>query len=335
MASLKNTIINDTGNLTLPVGTNAQRPTAANGMLRYNTDVGQMEAYVNSAWVTISTSYTIEFVLVAGGGAGGGGNNGGGGGGGGGVQIISGFLVTPGTEYSIVIGGGGASVIGETAIGTKGVNSTGFGYTSSGGGGGNRNGGGSDAQCNGGSGGGGGRDASFGGANYSAGTGIAGQGNWGGQAYGTFYGAAGGGGGAAGSGMVGGRDDSARATPFSEGGPGALINWTGTNIYYGPGGGGCWQTSGGAGAAPGGRGLGDGSGYGGVGSAPLDPTAGTANRGAGGGGARTGSTYNSGAGGSGRCVLRYYGAQRGSGGTVTSSGGYTIHTFDSSGTFTA
>jgi hypothetical protein len=301
MASLKNTTINDTGNLTLPVGTNAQRPTAANGMLRYNTDVGQMEAYVNSAWVTISTSYTIEFVLVAGGGA----------------------------------GGGGASVIGATAIGTKGVNSTGFGYTSSGGGGGNRNGGGSDAQCNGGSGGGGGRDGSFGGANYSAGTGIAGQGNWGGQAYGTFYGAAGGGGGAAGSGMVGGRDDNARATPFSEGGPGALINWTGTNIYYGPGGGGCWQTSGGAGAAPGGRGLGDGSGYGGVGSAPLDPTAGTANRGAGGGGARTGSTYNSGAGGSGRCVLRYFGPQRGSGGTVTSSGGYTIHTFDSSATFTA
>jgi hypothetical protein len=34
-------------------------------------------------------------------------------------------------------------------------------------------------------------------------------------------------------------------------------------------------------------------------------------------------------------IIRYAGAQRGSGGTVTSSGGYTIHTFTSSGTFTA
>jgi hypothetical protein len=31
--------------------------------------------------------------------------------------------------------------------------------------------------------------------------------------------------------------------------------------------------------------------------------------------------------------LRYLGAQRGSGGTVTSSGGYTIHTFLSSGNY--
>jgi hypothetical protein len=33
--------------------------------------------------------------------------------------------------------------------------------------------------------------------------------------------------------------------------------------------------------------------------------------------------------------VRYFGEQRGSGGTVTSSGGYTIHTFTSSGTYTA
>jgi hypothetical protein len=41
------------------------------------------------------------------------------------------------------------------------------------------------------------------------------------------------------------------------------------------------------------------------------------------------------AGGSGIVVIRYAGAQRGTGGTVTSSGGYTIHTFTSSGTYTA
>jgi hypothetical protein len=34
-------------------------------------------------------------------------------------------------------------------------------------------------------------------------------------------------------------------------------------------------------------------------------------------------------------IVRYPGIQRGSGGTVTSSGGYTIHTFTSSGTYTA
>jgi hypothetical protein len=34
-------------------------------------------------------------------------------------------------------------------------------------------------------------------------------------------------------------------------------------------------------------------------------------------------------------ILRYAGPQRGSGGTVTSSGGYTYHTFTGSSTFTA
>jgi len=34
-------------------------------------------------------------------------------------------------------------------------------------------------------------------------------------------------------------------------------------------------------------------------------------------------------------IIRYLGAQRGTGGTVTSSGGYTYHTFTSAGTYTA
>jgi hypothetical protein len=41
------------------------------------------------------------------------------------------------------------------------------------------------------------------------------------------------------------------------------------------------------------------------------------------------------AGGSGVVIIRYLGSQRGTGGTVTSAGGYTIHTFTSSGTYTA
>jgi hypothetical protein len=34
-------------------------------------------------------------------------------------------------------------------------------------------------------------------------------------------------------------------------------------------------------------------------------------------------------------IVSYAGPQRGSGGTVTSSGGFTIHTFTTSGTFKA
>jgi hypothetical protein len=42
-----------------------------------------------------------------------------------------------------------------------------------------------------------------------------------------------------------------------------------------------------------------------------------------------------GAGGSGIVIVRYLGGTRGTGGTITYSGGYTYHTFTSSGTFTA
>jgi hypothetical protein len=41
------------------------------------------------------------------------------------------------------------------------------------------------------------------------------------------------------------------------------------------------------------------------------------------------------AGGSGIVIIAYLGTQRGTGGAVTSSGGYTIHTFISSGTYNA
>jgi hypothetical protein len=63
------------------------------------------------------------------------------------------------------------------------------------------------------------------------------------------------------------------------------------------------------------------------------PTAGTANTGGGGGGGRQGTSGA--AGGSGIVIISYLGSQRGTGGTVTSSGGYTIHTFTSSSTYNA
>jgi hypothetical protein len=66
----------------------------------------------------------------------------------------------------------------------------------------------------------------------------------------------------------------------------------------------------------------------------LGATAGTENTGGGGGGGWYRSPQ-SGAGGSGIVIIRYLGSQRGTGGTVVSSGGYTYHTFTSSGTYTA
>jgi hypothetical protein len=33
-------------------------------------------------------------------------------------------------------------------------------------------------------------------------------------------------------------------------------------------------------------------------------------------------------------IIRYPGSQRGAGGTISSAGGYTYHTFNSSGTYT-
>ena len=59
------------------------------------------------------------------------------------------------------------------------------------------------------------------------------------------------------------------------------------------------------------------------------------NTGGGGGGANQPATNTGGgAGGSGIVIVRYPGSQRATGGTVTSVGGYTIHTFTTSGTFT-
>jgi hypothetical protein len=55
----------------------------------------------------------------------------------------------------------------------------------------------------------------------------------------------------------------------------------------------------------------------------------------GGGGGSTGNSGTGGTGGSGIVIVRYSGSQRGTGGTVVSSGGYTYHTFTTSGTYTA
>ena len=61
----KDLTMTGTGVLTVPSGTTAQRPgTAANGMMRYNTETGSVEAYTaNSGWGAISSPPSITSVL--------------------------------------------------------------------------------------------------------------------------------------------------------------------------------------------------------------------------------------------------------------------------------
>lgn len=51
--------ISDTGALRLPSGTDAQRGTAANGDIRYNTDQAQIEGYVDGAWTDLGSGSKI------------------------------------------------------------------------------------------------------------------------------------------------------------------------------------------------------------------------------------------------------------------------------------
>lgn len=65
MATLKNTTINDTGFLTIPSGTIAQRPTSPSaGMFRYNTDLKVNEYYDGTSWVNTTQISIVTSGLV-------------------------------------------------------------------------------------------------------------------------------------------------------------------------------------------------------------------------------------------------------------------------------
>ena len=65
MATLKNTIINDTGYLTLPVGSSGQRPsTPTAGMMRYNNSTNTPEWYSGSTWVSVGTPAGVPAQLT-------------------------------------------------------------------------------------------------------------------------------------------------------------------------------------------------------------------------------------------------------------------------------
>jgi hypothetical protein len=70
------------------------------------------------------------------------------------------------------------------------------------------------------------------------------------------------------------------------------------------------------------------------GDSGVSSSAGAANTGNGGGGGRGNGTAGK-TGGSGVVIISYAGSQRGTGGNITTVGGFTIHTFTSSGTYTA
>ena len=291
-----------------------------------------------------------EVLVVAGGG--GGGMDMGGGGGGGGVLYSSSYAITRGSTITVTVGNGGTgapaagtsgqsgghqynisatqggnSVFGSlTSIGGGYGGSSYFGYTPN-------NGYGS----NGGSGGGasGYSDTSTG----RAGTGTSGQGFNGGGSSGQYY--SGGGGGAGGAGVSG--------PNKPNGGPGVLYP-TMSQYYFGGGGGGAAYSlsSGGDGGIGGGGGGavgvtvgGDGlnNGSAGGGGSPNSQTntpggnAGANTGGGGGGGSHYNSNNKGGNGGSGIVIIRYKGPQKATGGTITTVGTETVHTFTSSGTF--
>jgi len=262
----------------------------------------------------------VEVLVVAGGGGGGAGTAGGGGGGG--LIYNNNFAVTPGSALTVTVGAGGSGKVYSVSnsAGDNGGNSV-FGSLTAigGGGGGNRDSG--EVGKNGGSGGGGG--GSEGGIN-GAGTGTSGQGFAGGVGRGGGVGSAGGGGGGAGG--VG------QASPSTglggNGGPGLGFDISGTFTYYGGGGGGGSHT----GRSSGGIG---GGGAGSQNGPTYNAVAGTTNTGGGGGGGggAAGGQYG-GNGGSGIVIVRYPGPQKAIGGTVTSVGGYIIHTFTTTGSTT-
>lgn len=65
MANLKNTTINDTGNIQLPGGTTAQRPSSpTNGMTRFNTTLNCLEIYYGGAWKLFALDPDVHFTCI-------------------------------------------------------------------------------------------------------------------------------------------------------------------------------------------------------------------------------------------------------------------------------
>jgi len=238
---------------------------------------------------------TLRLLVVAGGGGGGGSVGGGGGAGG----LRAGTMSVEAGSYPVVVGAAGAGGTGSNQGGDGGASSV-FGLTAVGGGGGGGYGGFGTTGTgrSGGSGGGGG--ASNGGGQNPGGAGTTDQGFAGAIGNATTNQNGGGGGGAGGT-------PSAGTTTF---GPGVSNDISGSSLPYSRGGaGGGFNIAAGTPASP--LSPGDGGRGGGSSRATSDGTAGQA----------------------GIVVIRYAGAARATGGTITTVGGDTVHTFTTNGTF--
>lgn len=310
---------------------------------------------VNDTSIT-PTTYSVEYLSVAGGGGGGGGTSGSGstgGGGGAGGMLTSSANLTSGTALTITIGAGGSAgltISNNGQVGTTGGNTTitgtGINVDSFGGGGGGARYGRTIPPgfsyyggYNGGSGGGGTQgDYPYEYAqNNTQALGVPGQGNNGGATRGyNIYSATGGGG--AGSAGV----NAIAYGPGTDGGNGLQSSITTSAVYYAAGGG--------AGGNANGAGLSGtgGSGDGGVytGSPSFITNVGSngrVNKGDGaGGGAATGaggSGRAGGTGGSGVVIVRWsdsfpVATSTTGSPTYTNVGGFRIYEFTSSGTIT-
>jgi hypothetical protein len=244
---------------------------------------------------SVPTGVSSVQVLVVAGGAGGGGASGfeaGGGGGAGGYVYNATAPVTPGGTVPVNVGSGGSA---QQNTNTAPLNPASNGNPSSFGpitaNGGGSGGGQYYAGQPGGSGGGLGGNS----AQWTIGSGTAGQGNNGGSGTNNAENSAGGGGG--GAGAVG---NGASGSTGGSGGAGSSVSISGSSVQYAGGGGGAGSISGGAGGA-------GGAGGGGAGSSSASGTAtpGTTNRGGGGGGGAgpVGSPVSS--GGPGIVIVRY------------------------------
>ena len=314
MAQLASLSVDDTGSLTLPSGTSANRPSLSSTVIVQWTNTGTQAVSVTSgSATTTTTSWTcptgvtsIEVLVVAGGGAGGGYH--GGGGGAGGVIYNSAFPVTPATSYTVTVGQGGSAATSAGNTGNAGSNSVFATLTAIGGGAGITQGNTAASRNNGGSGGG---ASDNGGAFTPGGAGTSGQGHQGGGFFGDgttgliHYPTCGGGG----AGGPGGSHDSVSG---GFGGPGVCYDISGTPTYYGGGGGGTQLGQAGFFSSPvatyglGGVGGGGVGGYTATsgGAATRTSTSGTNGTGGGGGGFLY-SNLGGGAGGSGIVIIRY------------------------------
>ena len=286
--------------------------------------------FIAMASFAFSQTVQIEYLIVAGGGGGASG-----GGGAGGVLQATNYSIPMNSNISVIVGAGGS--FGSGGAGSSGANIGGNGENSSisstngtitaiGGGGGGNSAVNAGKGANGGSGGGGSYDRPS--VSYSSGE--QGQGNRGGRSDRGGYGAGGGGG--------GGGENGFNAPTTHLGGPGGdgiQSSISGTANYYGGGGGGgvnhncsCSVNNGGGQGGQGGGGNGSSLGYGN--GSYNDGTPGSPNTGGGGGGTDPESTTAN-EGGSGIVIIRYLGGPNATGGAISQTDSYTIHTFTNIG----